>query len=185
MASWISVAERGIGHFTMIRRAGQQRVLPAGNGTPAGTPVRGRTPRPGVLRCVINDTSLPAAGAGSRLVTGRNPGRSWCRPTGLDAARSPAVSAHVIPRLLPSEGTSMSVDNHKSTPQVHAPRTAEQLVAGATSGQGLGYARRSARGHGYELRGLSYVPVSRLHEGRFWRMFRLPPFVPSDEWIAQ
>jgi hypothetical protein len=79
----------------------------------------------------------------------------------------------------------MSVDNHKSTPQVHAPRTAEQLVAGATSGHGLGYGRRSARGHGYELRGLSYVPVSRLHEGRFGRMFRLPPFVPSDERIAQ
>ncbi|HEX5857240.1 MAG TPA: heme peroxidase family protein [Microbacterium sp.] len=70
------------------------------------------------------------------------------------------------------------------TPQFSAPRTTEQLVAGATSAQGMGYGRRSARGHGYELRGLSYVPASRLHEGRFGRMFRLPPFVPSDKRIA-
>ena len=45
-----------------------------------------------------------------------------------------------------------------STPQIEAPRTTEQLVAGATSAHDIGYGRRSARGHGYELRGLSYVP---------------------------
>jgi hypothetical protein len=72
-----------------------------------------------------------------------------------------------------------------STPQIEAPRTTEQLVAGATSAHEIGYGRRSARGHGYELRGLAYVPVSRLHEGRFGRMFRLPPFVPSDERIGE
>ena len=78
-----------------------------------------------------------------------------------------------------------TIENDKSIPQVHAPRTAEQLVAGATSAHDFGYGRRPARGHGYELRGLSYVPVSRLHEGRFGRMFRLPPYVPSDQRIAQ
>jgi hypothetical protein len=41
-----------------------------------------------------------------------------------------------------------------SPPQVHAPRTTEQLVAGATSAHEIGYGRRSARGHGYEMRGL-------------------------------
>ncbi|MGH2380551.1 MAG: peroxidase family protein [Candidatus Limnocylindria bacterium] len=66
-----------------------------------------------------------------------------------------------------------------------APRTTEQLVAGATSAHGIGYGRREARGHGYELRGLGYIPVSRLHEGRFGRMFRLPPFVPTDARIAE
>lgn len=70
------------------------------------------------------------------------------------------------------------------TPQIEAPRTTEQLVAGATSAHEIGYGRRSARGHGYELRGLGYVPASRLFEGRFGRMFRLPPFVPSDKRIA-
>ena len=66
-----------------------------------------------------------------------------------------------------------------------APRTTEQLVASAGSGHDLGYARRPARGHGYEQRGLAYLPLSRLHEGRFGRMFRLPPFVPSDARIAE
>jgi hypothetical protein len=81
----------------------------------------------------------------------------------------------------------MAVDQQESspTPQIEAPRTAEQHLAGATSAHDIGYGRRSARGHGYELRGLAYVPVSRLHEGRFGRMFRLPPFVPSDERIAE
>jgi hypothetical protein len=69
--------------------------------------------------------------------------------------------------------------------RVPAPRTTEQLIADATSAHGMGYGRRVARGHGYELRGLSYVPVSRLHEGRFGRMFRLPPFIPSDERIRE
>jgi len=70
-------------------------------------------------------------------------------------------------------------------PPPMAPRTTEQLVASATSAHDMGYGRREARGHGYELRGLGYVPVSRLHEGRFGRMFRLPPFVPSDARIAE
>jgi hypothetical protein len=81
----------------------------------------------------------------------------------------------------------MAIDQQEgpTTPQIQAPRTAEQQLAGATSAHDIGYGRRSARGHGYELRGLSYVPVSRLHEGRFGRMFRLPPFVPSDQRIAE
>ncbi len=65
------------------------------------------------------------------------------------------------------------------------PRTTEQLVAGAASGHGMGYGRREARGHAYEVRGLAYLPLSRLHEGRFGRMFRLPPFVPTDARIAE
>ena len=80
---------------------------------------------------------------------------------------------------------SIEQQDRPATPQIAAPRTTEQLVAGATSAHDVGYGQRSARGHGYELRGLSYVPVSRLHEGRFGRMFRLPPFVPSDERIAE
>ena len=76
-------------------------------------------------------------------------------------------------------------DSGSTTMQIEAPRTTEQLIAGATTARGIGYGRRSARGHGYELRGLSYLPVSRLHEGRFGRMFRLPPFVPSDKRIAE
>jgi Animal haem peroxidase len=80
---------------------------------------------------------------------------------------------------------SIEQQDRPATPQIAAPRTTEQLVAGATSAHDVGYGQRSARGHGYELRGLGYVPVSRLHEGRFGRMFRLPPFVPSDERIAE
>jgi hypothetical protein len=71
------------------------------------------------------------------------------------------------------------------TPPRPAPRTAEQLVASAASAHDLGYGRNAARGHGYELRGLAYLPVSRQFEGRFGRMFRLPPFVPSDARIAE
>ncbi|WP_217915501.1 peroxidase family protein [Miltoncostaea marina] len=70
------------------------------------------------------------------------------------------------------------------TEQIHAPRTTEQLIARATAPRDMGDTRRSARGHGYEMRGLSYVPESRLHEGRFGRMFRLPPFIPTDEQIS-
>ena len=66
-----------------------------------------------------------------------------------------------------------------------APRTPEQLIASGTSAYGMVAGQRPARGHGYDLRGLAYVPVSRLHEGRFGRMFRLPPFIPSDERIAE
>ena len=66
-----------------------------------------------------------------------------------------------------------------------ASRTTEQLVAEGTTAHGMGYALRRARGHGAEVRGLAYVPVSRLHEGRFGRMFRLPPFVPSDDRIRE
>ena len=40
-------------------------------------------------------------------------------------------------------------------------------------------------GHGYEMRGLAYLPVSQQFEGRFGRMFRLSPFVPSDARIAE
>jgi len=67
----------------------------------------------------------------------------------------------------------------------HAPRTPEQLTARGTSGHGLGYQRRPARGHGAEARGLQYLPLSTLHEGRFGRMFRLPPYIPSDDEITR
>ncbi|MGR2751843.1 peroxidase family protein [Agromyces arachidis] len=73
----------------------------------------------------------------------------------------------------------------KTAPPPQAPRTTEQLVGRAASAHGMGYARRSARGHGYEQRGLAYVPASRLLEGKFGRMFRLPPFVPTDERITE
>ncbi len=66
-----------------------------------------------------------------------------------------------------------------------APLTAEQVLATATSARDLGTGVRSARGHGYELRGLGYVRASRSYEGRFGRMFRLPPFTPSDERILE
>jgi hypothetical protein len=69
--------------------------------------------------------------------------------------------------------------------QVPGPRTTEQLVAGGSTAHDLGSPRRSARGHSFELRGLNYLPVSALHEGRFGRMFRLSPFIPSDERIAE
>ena len=73
----------------------------------------------------------------------------------------------------------------ETTPPRPAPRTTEQLVASAASAHDLGYGRNAARGHGYEMRGLAYVPLSRQFEGRFGRMFRLPPFVPSDARIAE
>jgi hypothetical protein len=66
-----------------------------------------------------------------------------------------------------------------------APMTTEQLVASATTSHGMPASRRPARGHGYQLRGLNYIPLSRLHEGRFGRMFRLQPYLPSDERIAE
>ena len=65
------------------------------------------------------------------------------------------------------------------------PPTPEQQLAAATSGQGSGCPGRSARGHGAELRGLGYVPVSRSYEGRFGRMFRLPPHTPTDDRIRE
>jgi hypothetical protein len=65
------------------------------------------------------------------------------------------------------------------------PRTTEQLVGGASSAQGMSYGRREARGHGYELRGLGYIPLSQMHAGRFGRMFRLPPFVPTPARISE
>jgi hypothetical protein len=80
---------------------------------------------------------------------------------------------------------SIDQDTGPSTPQIQAPRAPEQLIATASTGHDLGSGRRSARGHGYELRGLAYVPLSRLHEGRFGRLFRLPPFAPSDARIAE
>ncbi|WP_148572318.1 peroxidase family protein [Nocardioides caldifontis] len=64
-------------------------------------------------------------------------------------------------------------------------RPPEQLVNQAASASGFGTPHRPARGHGYEQRGLAYLPVSQLFEGRFGRMFRLPPFVPSPERIAE
>ena len=68
---------------------------------------------------------------------------------------------------------------------IPAPRTTAELVASAGSAHDFGTPRRTARGHGAEQRGLAHVPVSRLVEGRFGRMFRLPPFVPDDARIAE
>lgn len=62
-------------------------------------------------------------------------------------------------------------------------RPTEELVNQAASARGFGSPHRPARGHGYEQRGLAYLPVSQLFEGRFGRMFRLPPFVPTKERI--
>ena len=64
-------------------------------------------------------------------------------------------------------------------------RPPEDLVNQAASSRGFGTAHRRARGHGYEQRGLAYVPVSTLFEGRFGRMFRLTPFIPTAERIAE
>jgi hypothetical protein len=81
--------------------------------------------------------------------------------------------------------------NAPSTPTVPAPRAAEDgrppedLINSAASAQGYQSPHRPARGHGYEQRGLAYLPVSRLFEGRFGRMFRLPPFIPSEARIAE
>ena len=66
-----------------------------------------------------------------------------------------------------------------------SPRTTEMLVAMSTMPEADGRRGRPARGHGAELRGLVHVPLSRLHEGRFGRMFRLPPFIPSDGRIRE
>jgi hypothetical protein len=81
--------------------------------------------------------------------------------------------------------------NAPSTPTIPAPRAAEDgrppedLINSAASAQGYQSPHRLARGHGYEQRGLAYLPVSRLFEGRFGRMFRLPPFIPSEARIAE
>jgi hypothetical protein len=64
-------------------------------------------------------------------------------------------------------------------------RPTEELVNQAASAAGFGTPHRPARGHGYEQRGLAYLPVSQLFEGRFGRMFRLPPFVPGPERIEE
>ena len=73
-----------------------------------------------------------------------------------------------------------------SGPKGHAaPETPEQHLAEVTSGHGMGSAMRSARGHGAELRGLGYVPASTSYEGRFGRMFRLPPFTPPISSIIE
>lgn len=64
-------------------------------------------------------------------------------------------------------------------------RPPENLVNQAASSRGFGAPHRRARGHGYEQRGLAYLPVSQLFEGRFGRMFRLCPFVPTAERIAE
>lgn len=79
----------------------------------------------------------------------------------------------------------MSKQAHDGGGVHNAPRPTEQLAAVTTASHGLTYAGRPARGHGYETRGLQYLPLSRLHEGRFGRMFRLPPYVPSDTEIQR
>ncbi len=59
-------------------------------------------------------------------------------------------------------------------------RPPEQPVNQAgPSARNFGTPHRPARGHGYEQRGLAYLPVSQLFEGRFGRMFRLAPYVPD------
>ena len=73
----------------------------------------------------------------------------------------------------------------KKLNRVPSQRNTEQLVNQVASGRGFQAPPRPARGHGAEQRGLAYLPVSRLFEGRFGRMFRLSPFVPSAERIAE
>lgn len=64
-------------------------------------------------------------------------------------------------------------------------RPPEDVVNHAASARGFGSPHRPARGHGYEQRGLAYLPVSQLFEGKFGRMFRLPPYVPTKERVAE
>lgn len=78
-----------------------------------------------------------------------------------------------------------TLDGGADAAQAPASRTTEQLVASGSTAHDLGSPRRSGRGHGFELRGLVYLPLSARQEGRFGRMFRLPPFVPSNERIAE
>lgn len=79
----------------------------------------------------------------------------------------------------------MSTTETSSPTQELDGRPPEQLVNQAASSRGFGTPHRPARGHGYEQRGLAYLPVSQLFEGRFGRMFRLPPFVPDAQRIAE
>jgi hypothetical protein len=67
-----------------------------------------------------------------------------------------------------------------------APRQPEQVSADVAGyGTQLEQPSAPARSHGYVVRGLARVPESSLYQGRFGRMFRrLPPFLPSDEQIA-
>lgn len=76
-----------------------------------------------------------------------------------------------------------TTDTPTSVSPDHDGRPPEQLVNQAASSRGFGTPHRPARGHGYEQRGLAYLPVSQLFEGRFGRMFRLPPYVPDAERI--
>lgn len=76
-----------------------------------------------------------------------------------------------------------TTDTPTSVSPDHDGRPPEQLVNQAASSRGFGTPHRPARGHGYEQRGLAYLPVSQLFEGRFGRMFRLPPYVPDADRI--
>lgn len=95
----------------------------------------------------------------------------------------PQPGAPAAPDDLDGTDGSEGLGGYKSA--APAPRTVEQLVNAAGSAEGLGLATRVARGHGLEVRGLAHVPLSRLHEGRFGRMFRLSPFVPDRQRIVE
>ncbi|MEI7057804.1 heme peroxidase family protein [Nocardioides sp. CCNWLW239] len=64
-------------------------------------------------------------------------------------------------------------------------RAPEDLVNRMGSAHGFGTPHQHARGHGREQRGLAYLPGSQLFEGRFGRMFRLNPYVPSEGRIRE
>jgi hypothetical protein len=74
--------------------------------------------------------------------------------------------------------TAQSLGTDGQTP---TPRTAEQLV----DTSGMTAPRRPARAHTYVQRGLTSVPHSPQYEGRFGRMFRLPPYVPDAARLAE
>ena len=85
--------------------------------------------------------------------------------------------------MRPTTETTSSANESTDRSQASDGRPTEELVNQAASARGFGSPHRPARGHGYEQRGLAYLPVSQLFEGRFGRMFRLPPYVPTKERI--
>src|SRR6478609_3383611 len=85
--------------------------------------------------------------------------------------------------MRPTTETTSRANESTDRSQASDGRPTEELVNQAASARGFGSPHRPARGHGYEQRGLAYLPVSQLFEGRFGRMFRLPPYVPTKERI--
>ena len=81
----------------------------------------------------------------------------------------------------PWRATTRPLMRHRAEPRARASNSSRAQHRRTTSA--MASAVRAGTGTSYE--GFRYIPVSRLHEGRFGRMFRLPPFVPSDDRIAE